>query len=221
MSASLSPEGLQPPAYLPVSEGIQLVHLLRPQFAQAAPDGASVVQLMAARDGEGTSSLARDLALIAAREVGLRTLLLDTEGAGRLHADWARAAHHLPFALAGTISIRPTPINIMRIGASPLHVAEPQGDVPIPASAWPGILNLLRPRFDFLLVDSPALARSFDGVLLAPNVDGTLLVIEAEATKVTQVEALRDRLLENGGKVVGTMLNKRHFHIPSSIYERT
>jgi Mrp family chromosome partitioning ATPase len=184
------------------------------------PEVASVVQLIAARDGEGTSSLARDLCLIAAREVGLRTILLDTDGPGRKQVEWMREKHYVPLSLAGSIAVRPTSLNVLRVGASTLHVGEPMGDAPVPAAAWPGILKLLRPRFDLVVVDSPAVTGSFDGVLIAPHVDGSLIVIEAQTTRATQVQALRDRLVEIGGKVIGTILNKRQFHIPQAIYER-
>jgi len=215
MSASISPEGLQAPAFLSIGEGVQLVHMLRPQ-----PDMGSVVQILASRDGEGTSSLARDLCLIAAREVGLRTLLLDMDGSGRKQIDWVRRSHSLPFALVGSISVRPTSLTVHRVGASQFHVGEPSGGQPVPVASWPGILKLLRPRFDLVVIDTPAFSRTFDGVFVAPHVDGTILVIEAEATKTTQVQNVRDRIIEAGGKVVGTILNKRHFHIPQAIYER-
>jgi Mrp family chromosome partitioning ATPase len=189
--------------------------MLRPQ-----PDIGTVVQLIAARNGEGTSSLARDLCLIAAREVGLRTMLVDMDGSGRKQIDWARASHNMPFALAGSISVRPTSLTVLRVGASHFHVGEPNGGQPVPVASWPGMLKLLRPRFDLVVLDSPAFARTFDGVFVAPHVDGTILVIEAEATKATHVQNLRDRVTEAGGKVVGTILNKRRFHIPEAIYER-
>jgi Mrp family chromosome partitioning ATPase len=215
MSTLLSPEGLQAPTFLNIGEGIQLVHMLRPQ-----PDVGTVVQLLAARDNEGTSSLARDLCLTAVRELGLRTILLDMDGSGRKQIDWVRRSHNVPFALAGSISVRPTALTVLRVGASQFHVGEPSGGQPVPVASWPGILKLLRPRFDLVVIDSPAFARSFDGVIIAPHVDGTLLVIEAEATKATHVQNLRDRVIEAGGKVVGTILNKRKFHIPEAIYER-
>ncbi len=215
MSGVISAEGLQAPSFLKVSEGIQLVHLLRPEAGVG-----TMVQMLAVRDGEGTSSLVRDLCLIAAREVGLRTMLLDTDGSGRKQIDWVRQHHSVPLSLAGSISVRATSLTVLRIGASQLHVGEPTGGEQVPAASWPGILKLLRPRFDLVVVDSPSLTRSFDGVMISPHVDGTLLVIDAEATKTAQVQNLRDRIVEIGGKVVGTVLNKRHFHIPEAIYER-
>jgi Mrp family chromosome partitioning ATPase len=201
--------------FLSAGDGVPLIHMLRPQT-----EVGTVVQLLASRSGEGTSSLARDLCLIAAREVGLRTILVDMDGSGRQQIDWVRESHNLPFSLAGSISVRPTSLTVLRVGASHFHVGEPNGSQPVPVASWPGILKLLRPRFDLVVVDSPAFARSFDGVFVAPHVDGTILVIEAEATKATQVQNLRDRVVEAGGKVVGTILNKRRFHIPEAVYER-
>jgi Mrp family chromosome partitioning ATPase len=212
---NISPDGLHPPSYLSVVEAIQLTHLLRPEGGLG-----TVVQMIAARDGEGTSSLARDLSLIAARETGLRVLLLDIDGIGRKQADWVRQAHQVPLNLIGTIAARPADLAILRVGISSFHVGEPQQDIPVPGAAWLGILKLLRPRFDLVVVDSPALARSFDGILFAPHADGSILVIEAEVTRTTLAQNLRDRVAEIGGKVLGSVLNKRRFYIPQPIYDR-
>jgi Mrp family chromosome partitioning ATPase len=203
------------PSFLSLAEGVPLAHLLR-----AESGVGSVVQLIAARNGEGTSSLARDLCLIAVQEVGLRVLLLDIDGPGKGQADWVRATLAAPLSLAGSIATGPVELAVLRVGTTRLHVGEPKGDLAVPPSAWAGILNLLRARFDLVVVDCPSLARSFDGVLMAPHVDGSLLVVEAQSTRATQVQALRDRLVEIGGKVLGSILNKRRYHIPQAIYDR-
>jgi Mrp family chromosome partitioning ATPase len=215
MSATLEKTGLQPPQYLSLVEGVQLTHLFRPEGGLG-----TVLQMIAARDGEGTSTMARDLCLIAASEVGLRVLLLDLDGLGCKQAQWSRAAHDAPLSLMGTIAARPADLAVLRVGESGFHVAEPQHDTAVHAAAWPGILKLLRPRFDLVVADSPSLARSFDGILFAPHADGSVIVIEAEVTRSYLVQSLRDRLSEIGGKVVGSILNKRRFYVPQAIYER-
>jgi Mrp family chromosome partitioning ATPase len=215
MSAAVSETALPAPEFLSVVEGVQLAHLFHPEGGLG-----TVVQIIAAHDGEGTSSIARDLCLVAAAEAGMRVLLLDIDGVGRKQADAVRKVHAEPLALVGTIAARPADLAVLRVGRSFFHVGEPQRNTAVPSAAWPGILKLLRPRFDLVVVDSPALDRSFDGILFAPHADGSVLVIEAETTRSASVQSLRDRLSEIGGKVIGCVLNKRRYYVPQAIYER-
>ena len=211
-AATVIERELVAPSFLSLAEGVQLLHVLR-----ADSGVGTVVQLMAACNGEGTSSLARDLCLIAVQEVGLRVLLLDLD---MRQADWVRTTHPAPLSLVGSVATGPAELMVLRLGATRLHVGEPKGDLAIPAASWSGILKLLRERFDLVVLDCPSLIRSFDGVLVAPHVDGSLLVVQAQSTRATQVRTLRDRLVEIGGKVLGSVLNKRRYHIPQALYDR-
>ncbi len=68
--------GLPPPLLLSTADASQLAFAL-----QRRPGGHSVVQLVATRNGEGTSTIARDLCLVSACN-GATTLLLAAEPAG-------------------------------------------------------------------------------------------------------------------------------------------
>jgi hypothetical protein len=56
--------------------------------------------------------------------------------------------------------------------------------------------------------------------MLAPNVDTTLLVVEAERTRSVVAQNLRDRVLDVGGAIGGVVLNKQRYYIPNFIYRR-
>jgi Mrp family chromosome partitioning ATPase len=71
-----------------------------------------------------------------------------------------------------------------------------------------------------VVIDSPAMSQSAAGVVIAPFVDMSLLVVEAERTRAAVARNLIERLDGAGGHVIGAILNKRRFHIPRSIYSR-
>ncbi len=70
------------------------------------------------------------------------------------------------------------------------------------------------------MIDAPALERAFTGIMLAPHLDATAVVVAAESTRASAARTLRDRLAEVGGNAIGVILNKRRFHVPMAAYER-
>jgi Mrp family chromosome partitioning ATPase len=200
------------PQYLAEDDGNRLVHMLRHQRT-----AGTVAQLVATNSGTGTSSLARDLALIAVRGSGLRVLLLDlvTPGTKQLAA------------LRGTLGCKitatqPLPasaeIVIHQLDGSTLHVSETRQTPAHRIAGHAGLLPALRNDFDLVLIDVPAADRSHDGVVLAPIVDTSLLIVEAEKTRAEPARNLRDQIFDTGGRIGGVVLNKRVFHLPGIIY---
>ena len=204
--------GLPPPLLLSVSDASRLAFIL-----QRDRTGSCIVQLISARNGEGTSTLARDLCLVAAAN-GSRTLLFAAEAPGR-RADWPRSIYGMPSGLQGVID-GPAALEMVRVGDTGLALAAPAGAAPLQAPAWIGIIAQLRGLFDFVVIDSPALERAFTGIMLAPHLEATAIVVAAESTRASVVRNLRDRLAEVGGEVTGVILNKRRFHVPRAAYER-
>jgi Mrp family chromosome partitioning ATPase len=78
----------------------------------------------------------------------------------------------------------------------------------------------MRAEFELVVVDSPALSHSFDPVMIANQMDATILVVNAESTRAPVARNLRDRLTEVGGPVIGCVLNRRRYHIPGFLYRR-
>jgi Mrp family chromosome partitioning ATPase len=86
--------------------------------------------------------------------------------------------------------------------------------------AWADLFTALRKDFDLVLIDSPPFERSYDGIVLAADVDTSLLVVEAERTRAAAVGNLRDRIQDMGGHVAGAVLNKRRRHVPDFLFRR-
>ena len=207
----MTADSLPTPEFLNVGDATRLIYALTP------PQGDGVVaQLMSARSGEGTSSLCRDLALVAARTPDTRILLLDLDPPGRKQYVQLRA--RLPETTTQRMPGLMTEMVVHRLGRTLLHVSELRGEMPSNPAAWAAVLPILRASFNLVLIDSPALQRAFDGIMLAPSIDTTVIVVEAEATRSAVAQNLRDRLQEVNGRIAGVVLNKRRFHIPERIY---
>jgi Mrp family chromosome partitioning ATPase len=208
-------EALPPPRAFGVAEGSHLVHRLRLERT-----GCTVLQLIAARNGEGTSTLVRDLGLIAAQAMGLRVLLLDGDAAQPKPRDQLCAQYRLPETMTAPVPDAADYQSMMRFGGTAFYVGQVRRTLALQTPVWSSTFPDLRARFDLIVVDAPALERSFDGVQMAPYVDTTAIVIAAESTRATAVKNLRDRLREAGANIGGLVLNKRSFHVPQLIYER-
>ena len=75
-----------------------------------------------------------------------------------------------------------------------------------------------RARFKYTMIDCPSLSKSSDVLGIAEFVDGILLVVEANRTKKHKLINAQLQINAAGGKVLGTILNKRIYVIPDFLY---
>jgi capsular exopolysaccharide synthesis family protein len=161
-------------------------------------------------EGEGKTSLAGHLAISLA-SAGYSTLLVD----GDLRAP---SAHGL-FDVAGApglceilcgeaelaSAIHPTAVpglSVMPAGAWDIGVRQS-----LAGARWGQVRRELESAFDFVVVDSgPVLAVS-DSLLMARDVDGVLLSVLVDVSRVSSVEETRDRLRAIGANVLGVVIN--------------
>lgn len=76
----------------------------------------------------------------------------------------------------------------------------------------------LRRCFEFTVFGGDDMLCDGASAAFADLVDGTVLVTEAERTRVPVAKRLKRAVEENGGNVIGAILNRRKFHIPEWIY---
>lgn len=193
------------------------------------------IQFISANPGEGTSTLARAFALVATTHANGQVLLLDM--------DWERNSQFGFFSDPTHQRVYGTPGQPVDLGIDPGMVVRTQGGgFASPVSVHPiGGSNLLVSRYSgsgapalsnnaafwhdlrrsvaMCVVDSQPTSRSMDGIVLCGGMDAVVLVVEAEATRIPVVEALRDKMLSHGANVVGVVFNKRRFYIPKRIYK--
>lgn len=78
----------------------------------------------------------------------------------------------------------------------------------------------LRKSFDYLLIDGPPFNGYADAMALGRMADGVVLVLEANATRREAALRVADSLRAAKIPVLGVVLNKRTFPIPSALYKR-
>jgi len=198
------------------------------------------VLFVAANQQDGTSTVARDFALIAAMRGHDRVLLMDL--AMPSNAQLKRATEHgriaglteiAPIELGLPVEARVEPmeaagspvtwLRFHRVRNAPLFITE-RFDAPRPEGSEPiGMTEFwerMRKEFELVVVDGPAVSDSFDPVMLSNQMDAVILVVAAETTRAPVAQNLRDRIAEVGGPIVGVVLNRRRYHIPGFLYRR-
>jgi len=76
------------------------------------------------------------------------------------------------------------------------------------------VLNTVQDLFDFTIIDSPALDENLDALLLAPYVEGCIIVMQAEKTRKSAVLKAGQEIEKVGGKVLGLIFNREKQRIP-------
>lgn len=82
------------------------------------------------------------------------------------------------------------------------------------------LLTDLRSVFDYLVFDGGSLESSANTLLVASQVEGVVLVVQAEQTGRAVVREASDQLRKAGATLLGVVLNRCHQYIPHFISER-
>lgn len=179
-----------------------------------------VVHFFTAYEGEGGGGIAFEVALAAAQHSGKRTLFLNMNTTvDRSYQALAQKAVMSVEAFWGAESPQSSPLVVLY--GSSLYYADFSKSA---ASAAANIdlvkllLAELRNSFDFIVIFSEgAASRGHIGALSA-LADGAVMVVEAERTRSPVVEQLKLQTETAGGRVIGTVLNRRRFYIPAWAY---
>ena len=174
--------------------------------------------------GDGTSTTAIHLASCLVKDTELKVLLVDANlrtpclhdvfGVDHAHglSDWV--------AKAGDMTSR-----MNKIGATNLYVMPCGGKHSNPvalfeSSAFDEFLQNSQAWFDFVILDAPPAISFSEARVICRKVDGVVLVLGSGTTRRQVALKAKKEIEEAGGKVLGVVLNRRKFHIPTWIYER-
>lgn len=213
-----------PPLPVPTGFGLEdeMLGLYKVVEALLPHIKSKIIQFIGAREGEGTSTVVREFARVAANLVGKSVLLLDADRHQpcqdhffdiRNKSGWLDALRN-----------EGAPEAFHRVGQSNLFVSPGSNSAvstpEIFSSKFHDICQTFRDAFDLVLIDSSPMVVSPDGLAIASKVDAIVLVVEAERTRWQAVKTMRDSITRVGGNILGVVLNKRRYYIPQSIYER-
>jgi capsular exopolysaccharide synthesis family protein len=179
----------------------------------AGPGKIRVVMITSAASGEGKTSLATHLAASLAR-AGRKTLLLD----GDLRKPAAHRIFDLPAApglselLRGEVDLSAVVRPTQAPGLAVLPAGECDGEA-IRRLARDGIQQLveaLKQEYEFIVIDSSPVLPVADALLLAQHVDGVLLSLFHEVSRLPKVYAACQRLSLMGVPILGVVVNGTH-----------
>ena len=69
------------------------------------------------------------------------------------------------------------------------------------------LIETLRGAADYVLLDLPPLLAVADGLVLGPQSDGVLVIVDASATARGAAASLRTQLEQVGGRIIGGVFN--------------
>ncbi|MDX2169340.1 MAG: CpsD/CapB family tyrosine-protein kinase [Deltaproteobacteria bacterium] len=87
----------------------------------------------------------------------------------------------------------------------------------IDCEAMAGAVSQVMDQFDFVIMDLPPVNRYADASILAPKVDGVILVVEADRTPVVDAESAKKSLDRVGARIFGVVLNRRRSYVPATL----
>jgi Mrp family chromosome partitioning ATPase len=197
---------------------------LTPLLAAVRPllDGGkgAVVHFVAAAAGEGTSTIAREFAMLAATTGRRRTLLLDAvrgnpQTARYFDCDTARGLiDGIWIGLEEPDLERPVTGTSLTV-ACLVGERGSGGADPVTLKA---LYDQLRGQFELIVVDCAAMERGEYSGLLPEAADGIFLVIRAEATRPAVIAHAKALVEQAGGRFLGAVLNCRRNYIPGFLY---
>jgi capsular exopolysaccharide synthesis family protein len=173
-------------------------------------DPPRAILLTSSKEGEGKSTTSCNLGVVLA-QAEKSTLILD--------CDFRKPSIHKFFDLQNFYGI----VDVLAGARSPQEVwTEPLPGLktitvgPIPPSPAELVgsqrlsefLDSVRKEFDYVLVDASSIGLVSDPASLATQVDGTLLVIDGQATRMSELQRSIRSLEAVGAKILGTVLNK-------------
>jgi hypothetical protein len=200
------------------------------------PGRPRVIQVVCARQGEGTSTVARELALYAAKGANRSVWLVDMDLlASPQHAvirsdpdrfgELGEAVAATPdgsmfFTVqpgSKTADGKPWPdaafLAAHRVGKARWWVTRFRREVlrtgqTVHILPRPDYWAAMRRHADVVIVDAPAADRSQAAVTLSPFVDQTVLVVAAEQADNRARMLLRDAIVDAGGTLSGLFFNR-------------
>jgi capsular exopolysaccharide synthesis family protein len=195
----------------PQSHAAEQYRALRTRLAHT--DGAAALRTVlvtSPQKGEGKSVTSANLALTMAQELQRRVVIVeaDLRKPSLGHLFNLPAGPGLAEYLVGAVELRDVMkflpdhhLTVIPAGTPPANPSELLG-----STAMRRMLDLLRTRFDRVILDTPPVLPLADVAVLAPMVDGALLVVRAGYTPKPAIEnALR---AFDSSRLLGIVLNE-------------
>jgi non-specific protein-tyrosine kinase len=188
----------------------------------ATGGGSQVALLTSAKRGEGKSTVSANLAVTIAQS-GREVVIVDCD----LRLPTVHKLFDLPNKrgltniLAGEVSVD----DAIQYSAFPRVQVITSGPLPPNPTELLGsqrmldLIDQLKSKFDFILLDTPALLSVADAAVLAPSVDNVILVVAQSQTRRGDVETVRRQLSNVRVKSMEVVVNRAESNGSYAYYE--
>ncbi len=195
--------------YAPTSGVAEAARAVRTNVMFMSPDKPHRVLLVtSAGPMEGKTTVASCLA-VAMAQAGQRVLLMDCDlRRPRIHKVYGRNNREgvttalLDLATARFEATEVENLSVMTSGPIPPNPAEL-----LHSEAFDKLLQLVGQKFDRVVIDSPPIMPVTDAAVIAPRVDGAIVVIRAFRTSKDAARQALRLLSDVGARTVGIVLN--------------
>lgn len=204
-----------------------------------------VIQFVAAASGEGTSTVAREFARLAAVRARKPVWLIDGDLRQPCQLEAASAEPERFGQLGDPVFASPDDSAFFSVNP-PVRAKDGRSIPParllsarpalggrlwitlfraealrtgqkVEPSPDPAYWEAMRCHAETVVIDAPAADRNDLAATLAPLVDLTVLVVAAETTPAGQAAALRDLIVTAGGQIAGVVLNRSTYRPPGPL----
>ena len=194
----------------PTSGVAEAYSSLRTNLQFSGPDGGPrIIHITSTRSGEGKSVTSLGLALRYAG-LGERVLLVDAD----MRLPTFKRGVDESIGLSGLLTSKDNiSDNLLETKYENLDLLPSGANVPNPSEILSTyrlgeIMEYIRSKYNYIIVDSPPIMGLADAPILAANCDASLLVVEGASTRTPAVKSTLERLSVSGVKVLGVVLTK-------------
>ena len=183
----------------------------------------NIIQFISCRNQEGVSTIVQEFGRVLVEKQGKSVLLVD--------GDSQKITQHHSFGILPKLSLQHimrnggyldeaiTPVIHSRLFLALLSDQSSETGRQEVAVTKRDLWVHIRKQFDRIIIDSAPIIASDDGLELCGAVDGVVMVVEAEKTRSYVISNLKERIVRNGGKLLGVVFNKQHHYIPECVYK--
>ncbi|MFN2616412.1 MAG: polysaccharide biosynthesis tyrosine autokinase [Thermoleophilaceae bacterium] len=182
---------------------------LRTNLEFLTETGGSVIQVTSPVPGQGKSTVVANLG-IALAQIGVETVIVD--------ADLRRPMQNQIFGVdnrrglstqlvVGGTAIEPSPTEYPQLRVLPSGPV-PHNSTEILHIRFRGVIEELRRTGATVIVDSSPLLPISDARVIAPVMDGVLLVLDAGSQKPAELRSAIEKLELSGARLLGIVLNR-------------
>lgn len=171
-----------------------------------------VIGLTSYGAAEGKSTISFQLAASLA-ELGKRVLLMDADLRKSTLASRLKVrgnALGMSHVLTGQATLNETMLETDLPGLFVVLAGQrvPNSSELLGSKSFQKMLLALRNVFDYIIVDAAPLGQVIDCAVMAPELDGVVMVIDATNNSYKDELRVKNQLEKSGGKILGVVLNR-------------